>query len=601
MKSDSAVTEHSRRGHTTCMDSSVRGHFTVCAAQAVDHRPRGSFSSIRYRGAALLTAILCLAPACTGAISPVVSGGAAAGGGGGTSSQPGGGGSMSGAAGADVGTVALRQLTIAEYNATVRDLLGTSLHPADSFESSIADGFDTIASAGIINSRKVAAYFDAAQALVDDVFGNPALRARIVTCQPAAPGDTSCARGIISAFGLKTFRRPLDAGELAGFLSQYQNAQAQMLSHEDSVKEVVRIMLASPQFIYRMEFDPDPMSTVAHPLSGYEVASRLSYTIWSSTPDDQLLQLAGTGQLLSAPGLKTQVDRLLADPRSSALVDNFAGQWLGSRRLAAHVADVTIYPAWSDSLKASMQNELGLYFDTFLHGDQTYDRFLTANINYVDANLAPLYGVPVPAVPGMVKVQNAVSHRAGFLGLAGFLTHTSRPERSAPTIRGQWILDALQCVTLELPANFSPPPLDAPKMGQTVRQLLELHGSAPACAPCHTQLDPVGLSLEHFDGIGRYRDAYADGSVIDATGVLPGGQHFDGMQALSQLLSQDPRFLPCAAQKLFTFAIGRTVAASDAPYIGQMVDGWKTDGLGLRNLVKQLVGNDTFRLRRGNP
>ena len=296
-----------------------------------------------------------------------------------------------------------------------------------------------------------------------------------------------------------------------------------------------------------------------------------------------------------------QVDRLLADPRSSALVDNFAGQWLGSRRLEAHVADMTIYPTWNDSLKVSMRNELGLYFDAFLHGDLTYDRFLTANVNYVDANLAPLYGVPVPAVPGMVKIENTTSHRSGFLGLAGFLTHTSRPERSAPTIRGQWVLDALQCVKLELPANFNPPPLDSPKAGQTVRQVLDLHGSAPACAPCHTQLDPVGLSLEHFDAIGRYRDAYADGSAIDATGVLPGGQHFDGMQGLSQLLSQDPRFLSCAAQKLFTFAIGRTVESSDAQYLAQMVTGWKTDGLGLRNLVKQLVGNDAFRLRRGNP
>lgn len=550
--------------------------------------------SVRYQRAAFLPAMLCLASACTGKISSVTP--APPGGAGGTSPQP-----APGAAPADVGTVALRQLTITEYNATVRDLLGTSLHPADTFESSQADGFDTIASAGIMNSRKVAAYFDAAQALVDDVFSNPTLRARIVTCEPAGPTDSSCARNVITAFGLKTFRRPLEGGELSAFLSQYQTAQAQMLSHDDSIKEIVRTMLMSPQFLYRMEFDADPMSKAAHPLSGYEVASRLSYTIWSSTPDDQLLQLAAGDQLLTVAGLKAQVDRLLADPRSSAVADNFAGQWLGTRRLDTHTADMTVYPSWNDALKASMQNELSLYFDAFLHGDLTYDRFLTEDVNYVDANLAPIYGVPVPSAPGMVKIQNTTDHRAGFLGLAGFLTHTSRPDRSAPTIRGQWVLDALQCLTLQLPPNFTPPSLDNPMPGQTVRQQLEIHGSAPACAPCHKLLDPVGLSLENFDGIGRYRDTYADGTAIDASGVLPPDRPFNGMQGLSQLLSQDPGFLSCAAKKLFSFSIGRPVADSDGQYITQMVDGWKTDGLGLRNLIKQLVGNDTFRQRRGNP
>ena len=479
--------------------------------------------------------------------------------------------------------------------------MGTSLHPADTFESSQADGFDTIASAGIMNSRKVAAYFDAAQTLVDDVFSNPTLRGRIVTCEPAGATDSSCARNVITAFGLKTFRRPLEGGELSGFLTQYQNAQAQMLSHDDSIKEVVRTMLASPQFLYRMEFDANPTSKVAHTLSAYEVASRLSYTIWSSTPDDQLLQLAAGNQLLTVAGLKAQVDRLLADPRSSALADNFAGQWLGSRRLDTHTADMTVYPSWNDALKTSMQKELALYFDAFLHGDLTYDHFLTEDVNYVDANLAPIYGVPVPSVPGMVKIANTTDHRAGFLGLAGFLTHTSRPDRSAPTIRGQWVLDALQCLTLQLPPNFTPPALENPMPSQTVRQLVELHGSAPACAPCHKLLDPVGLSLENFDGVGRYRGTYADGTAIDASGVLPPDRPFDGMQGLSQLLSQDPGFLACAAKKLFSFSIGRPIGDSDGPYIAQMVDGWKTDGLGLRNLIKQLVGNDTFRSRRGNP
>lgn len=503
---------------------------------------------------------------------------------------------------ADVGTVALRQLTVAEYNNTVRDLLGTNLRPADTFETSEADGFDTIATAGIINNRKVADYFDAAGALADDVFGKPALRDRIVTCQPAAAGDTACARTIITTFGKRAFRRPLDAGETAQFLDQYGKVLAQMVDHAGAIKEVVRTMLAAPQFLYRIEFDPDATAAKPHALGVYEMASRLSFTIWSSTPDDQLLASADQGKLGTVGGLQTEVDRLLADPRSTALADNFAGQWLGSRRLTQHTADPMQYPQWNDALRQSMQQEMGMYFDAFLHGDQTYDKFLTTDMNFVDANLAALYGVPAPAGAGLTKVTGTGNHRVGFLGLAGFLTHTSRPERSAPAIRGQWVLDALGCVHLELPPNFTPPPLAEPMAGQSVRQQVEQHGSMPACSPCHSLLDPVGLGLEHFDGIGRYRETYPGGVAIDTTGVLPGARHFDGLEGLAGVLAADPSFVTCAARKLFTYGIGRAIDPGDAsaPYLDQIVERWKGSSLGFRNLLKQLVASDTFRFRRPN-
>jgi hypothetical protein len=508
-----------------------------------------------------------------------------------------------GAGHGDVGTVAIRQLTIAEYNNTVHDLMGTALHPADTFGTSEADGFDTIASAGVINSRKVSDYFDAATSLAEDVFASDALRGRIVTCQPANPSDTACAEAIIKGFGRRAFRRPLETAETSEFVSRYQKALAETADHAQAIKQVVRIMLVAPQFIYRIEFDPDPGSMNVHALDGYEMASRLSYTIWSSMPDDQLLSAAGTNELLAPKGLQAQVDRLLADPRSSALVDNFAGQWLGMRRLKDHVVDTTVYPLWTEALKSSMRQEMGRYFDEFLHGTSTYDRFLTADFNYVDANLAPVYGAPAPAGPGMIKIENTSDHRVGFLGLAGLLTLTSRPERSAPSIRGQLALDALRCIKLELPPNFTPPPLSEPMPGQTVRQQVEAHGSMPACAPCHSLLDPVGLSLEHFDGIGRYRDTYAAGVPIDTTGVFPGGKPFDGLEGLAATIASDPSFVSCAAQKLFTFGIGRSIDGSDpsAPYLTQIVDGWRANGLTLRNLLKQLATNDTFRFRRGQP
>jgi hypothetical protein len=253
-------------------------------------------------------------------------------------------------------------------------------------------------------------------------------------------------------------------------------------------------------------------------------------------------------------------------------------------------------------LKTSMQQEMGKYFDEFLHGDRPYDQFLTADFNYVDAELASLYGVAPPSGQGLARVENTSDHRAGFLGLAGFLTFTSRPERSAPPIRGTWVVNSLECMQMELPTNFTPPPLPEPIPGQTVRQALEQHRANPACSGCHNILDPVGLSFEHFDAIGRYRETYEGGLAIDTVGTLR-GTRFDGLSGLTDFISKDPEFVSCVAQKLFTYGVGRTIGPDDpsAPYLAEMVGKWKAAGLTLRNLLKQLVGNDTFRFREGSP
>jgi len=497
----------------------------------------------------------------------------------------------------DVGTVAIHQVSAREYNNTVRDLLGTSLRPADGFQSYEAAGFDTLAAAGVMNSRKVTDYFAAASALADDAFADPARRSAIVTCEPAASGDTACATTVINAFGLRAFRRPLEAAELADLVVRYQEALAQKLDHAGALKHVVRVMLSSPQFIYRIELDAD--KTVAHPLSSYELASRLSYLLYSSMPDAALLSAAETNALQAPERLEQEVDRMLADPKSSELTDNFAAQWLGSRRLNDHVADPTAFPLWNDALRLAMQQEMGLYFDQFLHGDLPYDQFLTARVNYVDPGLAALYGLPSPGGTGLTRVTNDTGLRAGFLGLAGFLTHTSRADRSAPSIRGKWVVNSLECLELELPANLTPPPLGEPPPGQTVRQVLEQHRANPACAGCHNILDPVGLGLEHFDAVGRYRESYAGGLPVDAAGVLTDGTHVDGLVQLADALSKDPSFIACAAKKLFVYGVGRTVDGSQGE-LDEIVAGWQKRGLSLRNLLKELVINETFRSRHGN-
>jgi hypothetical protein len=501
----------------------------------------------------------------------------------------------------DVGTVPIHRLSNEEYNNTVRDLLGTTLRPADAFLSEEALGFDNFAEALGMNPRQVAGYYDAATKVAADVFGNMTARAKVLTCDAAAAGDTTCARDIITKFGRRAFRRPLEDWEITELVSRYSEATGQGLNHADAVQHVVKVILASPQFLYRMEFDNAPESATMHPLSAYEVASRLSFALWSSTPDDVLLDLAGSGDLLKPETLQAQVDRLLSDPRSSALIDNFAGQWLGGRNLQDHVVDTTLFPAWNENLRTSMQGELGQYFDEFLHKDAPFDQFLTADFNFVDANLAALYGMAVPGGTGLVKVTNTTDHRRGFLGLAGFLTFTSRNTRTAPSIRAKWVVNGLLCMTLEVPANLMINPLPDQMPGQTVRQQLEIHRAKPECAPCHNILDPVGLGLEHFDAIGRYRDTYDGGVAIDTAGQLPDGSKFNDFEGLTQIVSKDPRMVPCAAEKLFVYGLGRSVDPSQ-PYLDQVVANWRTSGnLGLRGLIKQFVVNDTFRFRHGSP
>ena len=496
----------------------------------------------------------------------------------------------------DVGTIPIHQVSAREYNNTVRDLLGTSSKPGEAFQSFEAAGFDTLAAAGVMNSRKVADYFSAAGTLASEAFADPARRASIVTCQPAAASDTSCATSVIQAFGLRAFRRPLDVAETADLVVRYQEALAQGLTHDSALQQVVRILLASPQFIYRIELDAQQ---AVHPLGSYELSSRLSYLMWSSMPDATLFAAAESGELSAPERLSAEVDRMLMDPKSRELVDNFAEQWLGARRLPGHVVDAAAFPAWTPALGVAMQQEMAAYFDDFLHGDQTFDKFLTSPVNFVDAGLATLYGLPAPSSGQLERVQNTSGVRVGFLGLAGFLTHTSRMDRTAPSIRGKWIVNSLKCMELELPPNLAIPQLAEPQANQTVRQVLEAHRANPACAGCHNILDPVGLGLEHFDAIGRYRETYAGGLPVDAVGKLTDGSNFDGLVQLADAMSKDPGFVACAAKKLFVYGLGRTVGESGG-YVDQIVTQWQSQGLSLRNLLKAMVVNDTFRSRRGN-
>jgi hypothetical protein len=331
--------------------------------------------------------------------------------------------------------------------------------------------------------------------------------------------------------------------------------------------------------------------------------------MWSSMPDQTLFDLAANGQLLQLDTLRAQVDRMLLDPKSSTLVSNFTWQWFGATRLANHEVNTTQYPVWDETLRASMQTELAMFFDEFIHQGRPFPEILTADVNYVDAKLAEVYGMPAPAA-GVERVEFTTDERKGILGLAGFLTHTSRHNRTAPTIRAAWVLNSLMCMDLAPPDNLVITPLPEVDPNVTsVRELIEAHRNNPACSVCHDIVDPVGLGMEQYDGIGRFRAQYENGDPIETGGTLPGGVTFTGFaDMIDKLAAQtigDPanptlKTVDCAARKAFAYSMGRSIGVSSA-YLDQMVTNWKAQPLTLNNLFKELVVNDVFRFRHGTP
>jgi hypothetical protein len=566
--------------------------------------------------------LLMLAQACSGAIQPgdtVAEQNARAaeannpgnagnaGNGNGNGNLPGSGGGPNGQSpGAiDVNRVALHRLNNTEYDNTVRDLLGVKQTGAQDF---IADeklaGFDNIAEALGMTDAQYEQYFNAADALVESAFGDAALRDRILTCTPSGPNDATCARSIVTAFGKRAWRRPLQPAEIDRLVALAGTATMLGEDFQGSIKHVVKTLLSSVHFLYRVELDADPNSNVAHPLGAYELASRLSYLVWSTMPDAELFQLADNGKLLDVDTLSDQLDRMLDDTRAQQFVSSFAGQWLGLRDLKSHQVEPTAFPNWDDALRDAMIREGSQYFSQFLQGERSMTEFFTADVNFVDQKLADFYDIDGANFDPQKPTVDTSDARRGFLGLANFLTVASFSYRTAPTLRGKWVLENLLCQVIP------PPPPNVPKLDDSaadsaatqslnVRERLAEHRKNPQCASCHVILDPIGLGLENFDAIGQYRTQYANGDAIDASGMLPSGEKFNGLGELSKLLADDPRLVDCASQKLLTYALSRRLVDSDQPFLEQLRTQWRADGTSMRALLEDIVRSEPFRYRRG--
>ncbi|WP_437280375.1 DUF1592 domain-containing protein [Sorangium sp. So ce375] len=477
-------------------------------------------------------------------------------------------------------------MTASEYNNTVAHLLGTRLRPADGFPASGAKGFDANVSAlSSLSQVLVQGYYDAAKTLAADAFSNEAQRAQILVCDPAEGAGDGCAREIIERFGLRAFRRPLEATEVDRYAAQYEDARTTLgMSPVEAVQHVVRTLLTSPNFLLRIEVGPDSKRSPGA-LGGHEIASRLSYLLWSSLPDEELFDAAERDELATEDELRQQVDRMLDDPKSAAFFQNFFGQWLGTRTLPSHSVDAALFPGWNDEVKGAMIDQANAYFTGFTTGERPWSEFLTAP-HPENPVLAPLYA------------KDPEGGRGGFLTLPAFLTLSSRADRTSPTSRAKTILAQLFCADLAPPAGVDIPELEAAGGDSgpvdNVRKKLEKHRESPDCAGCHDVLDPIGLSLENFDAIGAYRTEYSNGDAVDATGEY-GDAEFQDITGLVPELQKDPQLGICPSEQLFTYALRRRPIGDDRDTLKAIAARWESGTIA--DLVKQVVTSEAFRLR----
>ncbi len=496
------------------------------------------------------------------------------------------------------GRVTLRRLNRAEYNNTIRDLLGVDFRPADDFPSDdVGNGFDNIGDVLSIPPLLLEKYLAAAKSIVDQTMADDAARARVVVDQPAA-GITAqqATRRNLERFAARAFRRPIRREEADRLMKLVAFAGEQGATAEETFEAALQAILASPHFLFRVEADP-PSGTAIRELNGFELASRLSYFLWSSMPDARLLELAANGTLRDPAVLERQVDRLLSDPKSSALTENFAGQWLQLRSLAEITPDPQRYPAFDDELRSAMRRETELFFDAVVREDRSILDFLRADFSYLNERLATHYGLAGVKGPAFRRVK-LDDRRRGILTQASILFLTSNPTRTSPVKRGKWILDNI------LGEPPPPPPEGVPELDEaaealgSLRERLEQHRSNEACAVCHRKMDQLGFGLENFDVIGGWRER--DGKFpIDASGTLPGNLEFAGPAELMDILAEQKKaaFSRCLAEKMLTYALGRGLESMDRCAVDDILKKLAQHDHRFGVLVKAIVASTPFRFR----
>lgn len=508
------------------------------------------------------------------------------------------------------GPAPARRLTRWEYNNTVRDLLGDVTRPADAFPADEeALGFSNNATALTTSSTLVQSYMLASEGLAERATENlPAL----LSCDPSstgAAGGEACVRTFVASFGQRAFRRPLADDEVEGFLGLYREGSAALEEGvaggpRAGVRLVIEAMLQSPPFLYRLELDAAPeVGATSLPLGPWQLASRLSYFLWGSMPDDELFAAAESGRLGTPDEVSAQARRMLADPKARALVGRFHEEWLDYDRVLSlgRGKSAQYFPEWSPDYPPLMLEEARAFVGHVVFDEPTGDlaTLLTAPYTFVNARLAAFYGLEgAPAGEAFERVEGGP--RAGLLTLGALLAFHAHSDQTSPVHRGQLVRERLLCDPVPPP----PPEFDTtvPKVERapTARERFAAHSEQKACSGCHAKLDPIGFGFETFDGVGRARELEADGSPVDASGELTGTDvdgRFVGVAQLAARLARSEQVRGCYVKQWFRFAQGRAEAEADLCSIEALRDSFSASGGNVRELLVSMTQTDAFLFR----
>jgi hypothetical protein len=505
----------------------------------------------------------------------------------------------------DPGPFVIRRLTKTEYSNTLHDLFGVDPLIAATLP-------DEVSGEGYLNSLsplQLEQYLSIAEDVLNQVIApedSPPteLQRRLFAAAPASKDDArATARTVAQSLAKKVYRRPASDTELEVLMDVFDLGRQNALSYSAALRLMLKAMLVSPQFLFITPAEGFDTEAEIIPLDDYQLASRLSYMLWGTMPDDELMTLADSGKLHEPPILKAQVKRMLEAPRSRALFDGFGAQWLGLDDFENKTFDPSKFPEMTSEMGSAMVDEVRLFFESIVRENRSIAQFINSDYTFLNENLATIYGLEEAVIGAeMRKVRLTDKNRGGILGMPGILAATSFPNRTSPVNRGVWVLE--QVLGDHVPA--APPDVPAlEKQDQqsvatlTLRERFELHRSDPVCANCHRLLDPIGFGLENFDAIGRWRDQDDNGEPIDASGELPGGIHFASPRELKAMIAgRLDDFSRNLVEKMLAYALCRRLEGYDEIVVDELMQEIAQDGYRMQTLVIAVVTSYPFTHRR---
>jgi hypothetical protein len=495
------------------------------------------------------------------------------------------------------GPAPLRRLTQSQYDNVVRDLLGDTSQPAHTFPTDTTVGeFSNNATTLVVSPLLAQAYEAAAEALSGVAITDP----KLLPCSPTVVGEDACARAFIATFGKRAFRRPLSKAE-SDMLFQLYTDNRMGADFNNGIRAIIELALQSAPFLYQVEAgDAAKVTDGVVPLTSWEMASRLSFFLWNSMPDDALFAAAEADELQTPEQIEAQARRMLGSPKAHDATTEFFSQWLHLDGLFTATKDPTLYPQYTDAMRTSMQAETLAFTDWVMwQSDGRVQTLLTAPVSFLDANTAPLYGKSMDPASKPTKTDLDPKERAGILTQPSVMSVFAKPNQSSPVTRGKWVRERLLCQRVPPPPpnlNIIPPEV---KSGESTRQRFAQHDADPYCAGCHKLMDPIGFGFEHYDAVGRWRDV-DQGQPVDATGVLSVTDvngPFDGAPALAATLANSKEVTDCVSIEWFRYAFGSGETTDDECSLGSVKEAFAKGNYDMKELLVAMTRTAAFRYR----